>query len=612
MIGIHAGTEYKMSTLFRIVISTFFILYTVTAYAVSEVSIKAQFVEHPQGDAQNVELHLNLNKPLPTLSLSAELKQKTEKAWAQLSLGCDVPKNIQTGRWICSEGKLQSARISVPFYLEVNQLFRHGAPDLQAILQIKNANLSDAAGVHAAEKLSGNVVIALKQIGQLWEWDAALNWQSGEVFWQPFYLANGGHTLVASGNLEDDVLTVKNAHLKIKNVGELDAAGQAHLTNFKLINLNVNLPDLDLNTAYPLLFKPVLEKTAFNDVEIEGKAALSLQIINSELKSFEMRLKNVDLADKNQKFALYKLNANLPWSFDSPKSVSLNYESGELLNLPLGKANIQAEVNRYSLMSPNIRLPILDGALHLSDISAARIGGQWYWHLSAKLEPISMADFSTKLNLPRMSGKASAEIPLVTYSNGILTTDGSVVLNVFSGSATVTQLTMQTPLGIAPKLNADIVLRNLDLGDLTRTFSFGAIEGKLDGDIENLELQNWKPVRFDAKVQSSPGKYPKKISQRAVENISALGGGGAAAAVQRSFLRFFEQFNYGEMGLSCRLRNDICQMGGIESTPHGYVIVKGSGIPAITVMGYNQTVGWSELLGRIKRVTDGNSRAVVK
>jgi len=91
-------------------------------------------------------------------------------------------------------------------------------------------------------------------------------------------------------------------------------------------------------------------------------------------------------------------------------------------------------------------------------------------------------------------------------------------------------------------------LRNLDLGVLTNTYSFGAIEGRLDGDIKELELQNWKPVRFDAKLQNSPGNYPKKISQRAVENISALGGGGAAAAIQRSFLRFFKQFNYGKWG----------------------------------------------------------------
>jgi hypothetical protein len=125
-------------------------------------------------------------------------------------------------------------------------------------------------------------------------------------------------------------------------------------------------------------------------------------------------------------------------------------------------------------------------------------------------------------------------------------------------------------------------------------------------------MVNWKPVNMDAKVQSSPGKYTKKISQRAVENITALGGAGAAAAIQRSFLRFFKQFNYAKMGLSCKLRNDVCEMSGIESTDGGYVIVKGSGIPAITVLGYNQTVSWVELIDRIKRVIDGNTKAVIK
>ena len=333
---------------------------------------------------------------------------------------------------------------------------------------------------------------------------------------------------------------------------------------------------------------------------------------NTELQSFHLQLNAVDVVDINNKFAFYQLNANIPWSYDASNPVSLSYARGSLLNLPLGKTDINAEANRYSITAPNIRLPILDGALSLSNVSAARLHNEWFWHLSAALEPISMEDFSTQLKLPRMQGKASAQIPLVTYNGGMLTTDGSVVLNVFDGTATVTKLTMRTPLGIAPKLNADIALRNLELGALTRTFSFGAIEGKLDGDIKGLELQNWKPVAFDARIQSSPGKYPKKISQRAVENISALGGGGAAAAVQRSFLRFFEQFNYGKMGLSCRLRNDVCEMGGVESTAHGYIIVKGSGIPAITVMGYNQTVGWSELVARIERVIDGNSKAIVR
>ena len=42
------------------------------------------------------------------------------------------------------------------------------------------------------------------------------------------------------------------------------------------------------------------------------------------------------------------------------------------------------------------------------------------------------------------------------------------------------------------------------------------------------------------------------------------------------------------------------------NVPQGYVIVRGGGIPAISVMGYNRNVGWRELLDRLKRVTEGN------
>ncbi len=587
------------------------VFFSASAQAVSTISIRADRIEHPQADVKKLELSLNLQaKDAVNLGINAAIKQKTDKAWAQFNLNCKLPHYKKTLG--CTDGLLKSERFNIPFDVAFSRLYAENKPDIDAIFKIKSASFGDESGLHAAEKLNGTFAIALKPHAGAWLWRTALDWQSGEVFWQPFYIANGGHQLNAEGKLESGLLTLRQVHLAVKDVGELNATGQYNLNDFKWQHLQATLPRLDLKTAYPTLFKPLLEKTAFADADVAGVAVLKLEIDHAEPKMFELQLKGVDVADKHQKFALHGVNANIPWDYDEAKKVSFSYESGELLNLPLGKTQIQAQVERYSLTAPAIKLPILDGALNLTNISALRRSGQWYWHLGASLDAISMEGFSTHLHLPKMQGKASAEIPLVTYAAGTLTTDGSLVLNVFNGTATVTGLTMQSPLGIAPKLNAEITLRNLDLGALTSSFSFGAIEGRLDGDIKNLELQNWRPVKFDAIVQSSPGKYPKKISQRAVENISALGGGGAAAAVQRSFLRFFEQFNYGKMGLSCKLRNDICEMGGIELTPHGYVIVKGSGIPAITVMGYNQTVGWSELLARIKRVTDGNSKAIVQ
>lgn len=590
----------------------FFSSFSVSCFAVNQLSITAEHVEHAQLDVKNLALQLNLRAPVLQLQSKAMLKPKAQTEWTQLSLRCEaLSSDIQTSALQCPKLLLESSRMKLPFSAIFHQQ-AGAAPQFDIDLQLDKGSFSDEAGLHAAENLSGNLSMRLQRLRAGWQWQGDVNWQKGEIFWQPFYIANGGHRLRASGSFEDNLLSFNQAHLYVKDVGELSANGQWDITKSQFQSLQANLAQLNLQTAYPLLFKPLLQKTALADAEVSGQASVKLEIQDAEPKSFALGLKDVSIKDNKHKFALYGLNADIPWDYDVAQQVRLRYSHGELLKMPLGNTDIRATLDRYALTSPEVRLPILDGALKLKNVSAAYRDSQWFWHLAATLEPISMQDFSEALGIARLSGKASAEIPLVTYAAGSLVTDGSLELNVFNGKASVSNLTMQTPLGLAPKLNADITLRNLDLGVLTNTYSFGAIEGRLDGDIKELELQNWKPVRFDAKLQNSPGNYPKKISQRAVENISALGGGGAAAAIQRSFLRFFKQFNYGKMGLSCRLRNDICEMGGVESTPHGYIIVKGSGIPAITVMGYNQTVGWSELLSRIKRVTEGNTKAVIK
>ena len=217
-----------------------------------------------------------------------------------------------------------------------------------------------------------------------------------------------------------------------------------------------------------------------------------------------------------------------------------------------------------------------------------------------------MQQFTTALGLPVMHGTLSAVIPTVSYQQSTLKVDGALLFKVFDGTIVAQNLVLESPLGKVPRLTADVDMRNLDLDLLTRTFSFGNITGRIDAQVKALELVNWEPVHFDARLASSAGEYPRRISQAAVQNISALGGAGAAAAIQRSFLRFFENFGYSALGLSCKLESGVCRMGGIENVPQGYVIVKGGGIPAITVLGYNRNVGWRELIERLKRVTQGN------
>ena len=189
------------------------------------------------------------------------------------------------------------------------------------------------------------------------------------------------------------------------------------------------------------------------------------------------------------------------------------------------------------------------------------------------------------------------------------TLDGALVISVFDGYLHATGLRLREPFGVASYLSADIEARHIDLAQLTEAFSFGSITGFVDADVRGLELAHWRPVGFDARIVSSPGDYRRRISQRAVQNIGALGGAGAIAAIQRSLLQVFDTFGYSELGLHCRLERGVCLMDGIDGETRangGFVIVRGGGVPALDVIGYNRRVDWDELVNRLQRVIAEN------
>jgi len=561
------------------------------AVAVSRIDIRVGEISHPAGTAREVSGALEMDGRWQARAADVQVDL------AALHRDFPLPLAPSKGR---VQGKAElTGRDRLPARVVAEGSLRELA-------------FSDAEGLHAGENLGGNFSLDATRDGEDWRYAATLDWRGGELFWQPLYLAGGGVALRGEGTVSARRLTLERGRVALKDIGELTLAGAYDREARRPQALRAAGKGLDMAVAYPRLLKPYLEKTALSDLEIAGRADLDIDWTAEGLAAFDVGLHGIDVEDRKGRFGFYKLDARVPWNRQQPTAASLGYAGGHLLKLPLGETALAATLNGYSLTAPALRLPVLDGALSLTDVSAALLAGQWYWHLGASIVPISMLDFSHAVGWPAMQGKLAASIPMVTYSNGMMRMEGAMGLNVFDGSVVVDNLTLQDPLSAAPRLTADIRMRDLDLGLLTQTFSFGAISGKLDGDVQELELSRWQPVNFDASFRSSPGSYPKKISQRAVQNISALGGAGAAAAIQRSFLRFFEEFNYSRIGLSCLLRNGVCAMDGVEPAQNGYVIVKGSGIPAITVLGYNRSVSWDELLQRIRRVTSGNAKPVIK
>ncbi len=599
----------SISQLFLYVFIGFLLVsFSQLSYAVSSIQITIDGVDAPIGRLKQAILQVDLKYKHPKLKLKAAVKPINETAFIPFNLKCGTLLNNTVGFIDCFDGELTSIPITALFSAHLES-YRH---NFSVDLLLNDASFSDKTGAYAGEGLIGDFQLSAQKKNKLWHWNGKVNWTKGEVFWTPFYFGEAGNAFEINGTFEQPMLNIASSSLLVNQVGKMNAVAKINTQTKQLEDIKVNARNVDFEGLYTLLLKPKLEGSAFADLEVDGQANWQFEVKDLQPTSFELTLSNANIIDNNGKFSFNRIDAHIPWDYDDPKQVALSYQNGYLLNLPLGKTQLVAELNRYALTASELVLPMLDGALHFQDVSAAWLGKNWVWHLRMDLIPISLNQFSTALGWPLMEGKVSGKIPLVTYANKQLNMDGAMTFNAFDGIIGMNDLRIDDPLGVVPRLYADLSMRQLDLGEVTRTFSFGAIEGKLDGKVNDLVLENWKAVYFDASLKTSKEKHKKKISQRAVENIAALGGAGTAAALQRSFLRFFDEFNYDKIGFTCKLRRDVCEMGGVEPTPTGYIIVKGKGIPAVNINGYTKHVSLQDLLNRIKRITDSNSKVIVK
>ena len=87
-------------------------------------------------------------------------------------------------------------------------------------------------------------------------------------------------------------------------------------------------------------------------------------------------------------------------------------------------------------------------------------------------------------------------------------------------------------------------------------------------------------------------------------------GGGLGNSLQAQALKLFDDFGYRRIGISCRLAEEVCEMDGLRSAGNSFIIVEGSGLPRLTVVGFNRRVDWPTLVERLVAVTQGESKPV--
>ena len=406
----------------------------------------------------------------------------------------------------------------------------------------------------------------------------------------------------------DKSLTLTQLRLTQKDL--IDAQGEAWLTfggPVLVTRAHFDVQRLEFAAAYRSFLQLTLATTDFGALKVGGRATGEIDIVNDAVHRVGARLQNVSMADATTRLSLANANGEVHWAAAAGASAEpsqLSWSSSSAYGLIGGPVQVSfiAHGRDFSLEG-DTRFPLFDGALVVHTLAGRRLGApDAELDFDAHLEPISMPLLSKAFGWPILSGQLAGRVPGVTYRDHVLAMDGDLNANVFDGTITGSRLKLSNPWGPWPRLDADVTARHLDLDLLTHTFSIGSITGRLDADIRGLELFNWSPVAFDARLQSTPGDRSQHlISQKAVTSISSVGGGGGGvtAALQSGVLKFFDKFHYDRIGISCQLRDEVCLMNGVEPARNGYYLVKGRGLPRIDIIGNAGRVDWTQLVGQI-------------
>jgi hypothetical protein len=484
---------------------------------------------------------------------------------------------------------------------------RGALPDtLDLELSVGDSAFSSEDGLRAGEAVDADLGLSLTREDGDYRVELTGRWTGGGVYLHPVFVeAEKPMTLSMQGRMDPLARVLTVDAFDLDHPGVLKLAGQGTWAvdrGLPGLQAGVQLDRVDLPAAYELYGQPFLPGTALGALDTEGLLAGRLRLHEGSLQEAVFNASRVSVHDRMGRFAMNGLDAALHWRADGDAPLSrVSMDGGHVYGIALGASRFQPVIGRDGFHLPEpVRLPLLDGALEVRDLRVAGLGGgDARWQFDGGLTPVSMEQLTAALGWPELSGTLAGIIPEVRYEQGLLTVGGRLLVRAFDGSVTLGELRLRDPLGVAPELSAQIQIRGIDLAQLTRTFDFGRITGRLEGDVRDLVLVRWSPVQFDAVLRTPPGDTStRRISQRAVDNLTQVGG-GVGGVLSGGFLRFFEDFGYRQMGLSCRLVGEVCHMDGVAPAAEGYYIVQGAGLPRIDVIGFTRQVAWRDLVARL-------------
>ncbi|MBT8446840.1 MAG: hypothetical protein KJO38_06820 [Gammaproteobacteria bacterium] len=505
---------------------------------------------------------------------------------------------------------------------------RGGALRVEAQAVLEEATVE---GINVVEGLDARVGVSMQPRADGMEWQLDAAFAGGAAYIEPgvaigdvepgFFFDFDAGPVTVSGTALRDVQggwllnRVDWHHAGVLAVA-FDRPRPAQAAGPVPFELRVDSPDMA--RTYATYLQPALLGSTLDRLELAGRGSALVIHDGSSPVEVDVTLGDVYLDDADGRFSIAALDGGVAVHAGARElRSSLGWRSITLYDVPLGAGLLRLVSAGGDLDIEEWQdLPILDGALRISDLAIEDFGTPTQRIVVAgELTPISLTGFTAAVGWPAMDGQMSGTIPALVYDHGNLFLDGELEIRAFDGLVLMRDFHIEDLFGRVPLLSADVDIQRLDLEQLTSVFAFGRITGQLSGGIAGLRMAAWQPVSFDAWV-ATPDDDPirHRISRKAVDNLSRIGS-GAAGALSSGWLRFMPEYSYGEIGLRCRLENGFCQLSGVDGGSAGddgagddsFFILTPGGIlpPWIGVKGTGRLIGWNALLDGIDQISSG-------
>ena len=418
----------------------------------------------------------------------------------------------------------------------------------------------------------------------------------------------------------EDSLEISGAELGLTDIGTVLFSGNiAELTGSPHFYADINLTKLYNDKAFDFFLRETFQESLplLSQMDVGGTTSMNLSAKGTTARfnvNGELSATDVNILEKDSGFSVEGMNISLPLEISYPKATySENTERfGSLKTREIKWGNVQIEAlkafpairHNAVIFKEDIVIPVFGGDIRLKDIRLDNILSQERSLLmSVHINSIDLDKVSRTLNTPSLSGSLSGSIPKAGITANSLVTEGEITLELFGGKIRAGDLSINNIFSSVPSLQTSISIEWIDLGELTSTFEFGHISGKLQGHVRNLVISNGQAESFESYIETVQRKgIDQWISVQALEKITVLGG-SSTSVLNRGVYRLFKKYRYEKIGFKGSLRNDNFLLLGLTPEGNRHYIVKGGLLPPkVDVINYTQNVSFQEMVERLKRI----------